>query len=61
MENTYVGKLVDVSQWDEPPELGIVLKEDGRFIPTMLTVYLFDENRVAKVHYTTEMVKFIED
>lgn len=56
----FVGKLVDVSQWDDPPELGIVIDEDDDFIPTVLTIYLFDVQMVTGYH-TTETVKFMED
>jgi hypothetical protein len=60
MEKTYIGKLVDVAQWDDPMELGIVLNENDDFVPTLLTIYLFDEKRVVKDQYTIEMVKFVE-
>lgn len=60
METKYVGRLVDVSQWDDPPELGIVIAEDDDFVPTVLTIYLFELKMVSGYH-TTETVKFVED
>ncbi len=57
----YVGKLVDVAQWDDPAELGIVLEQNDDFVPTVLTVYLFEDKRVIKEYYTIEMVKFLEE
>lgn len=60
MEKKYVGKLVDVSQWDDPPELGIVIDEDDDFVPTVLTIYLF-ELKMVQGYHTTETVKFVED
>ena len=60
MENKYVGKLVDISQWDDPPEIGIVLEEDDNFVPTLLTIYVFEDRRVYKDAYTVEMVTFLE-
>ncbi len=58
---TYIGKLVDVSQWDDPAELGIVLKENDDYVPTLLTIYLFEDKRVVHDYYTIEMVKFVGD
>lgn len=60
MDKKYVGKLVDVSQWDDPPELGIVIDQDDDFVPTVLTIYLFEIEMVSGYH-TTETVKFVED
>ena len=60
MEKTYIGKLVDVAQWNDPMELGIVLNQNDDFVPTVLTVYLFEDKRVVKEYYTIEMVKFLE-
>ena len=59
--NNYVGRLVDISQWDDPePEIGIVLEEDDNFVPTMLTIYTFEDKKVHRNQYTIEMVKFLE-
>ena len=60
MEKTYIGRLVDVAQWDDPMELGIVLNENDDYVPTLLTIYLFEDKRVVKEYYTVEMVKFLE-
>jgi len=60
MEKTYIGKLVDVAQQDDPMELGIVLNENDDFVPTVLTIYLFEDKRVVNEYYTIEMVKFLE-
>ena len=61
MEKTYIGRLVDVAQHsDDPMELGIVLNENDDFVPTVLTVYLFEDKRIVKEYYTIEMVKFLE-
>ena len=60
MKKKFIGKLVDVSQWDDPPELGIIIDEDDDFIPTVLTIYLFDLEMVLDYH-TTETVKFLEE
>lgn len=60
MDKKYVGKLVDVSLWDDPPELGIVIDQDDDFVPTVLTIYLFEVEMVSGYH-TTETVKFVED
>ena len=61
MEQKYVGKLVDIAQWDDPPEIGIVIKENDNFVPTMLTIYVFEDQRVYDAEFTVEMVKFMED
>ena len=60
MKKKFIGKLVDVSQWDDPPELGIIIDEDDDFIPTVLTIYLYDLEMVLDYH-TTETVKFLEE
>ena len=53
MEKTYIGRLVDVAQHsDDPMELGIVLNENDDFVPTVLTVYLFEDKRIVKEYYT---------
>ena len=56
----YVGRLVDIAQWDDPPELGIVIEEDDNFVPTMLTIYVFEDKRVYNAEFTVEMVRFLE-
>ena len=61
MEKKYVGKLVDISHFDDPPEIGIVLEEDDDFVPTMLTIYVFEDRRTYTNTYTAEMVIFLED
>jgi len=61
MKKTYVGKLVDVSQWDDPPEYGIVIDENDDFVPTVLTVYLFDDERICDGFFTSESLKFVEE
>ena len=60
MQKTYIGRLVDVAQHDDPMELGIVLNENDDFVPTVLTIYLFEDKRIVKEYYTIEMVKFLE-
>ena len=60
MEKTYIGRLVDVAEWDDPSELGIVLNQNDDFVPTVLTIYLFEDKRVVREYYTIEMVKFLE-
>ncbi len=61
MEKKYVGKLVDISQWDDPPEYGIVIDEDDNYVPTMLMIYVFEAGKVYDCHFTVEMVKFMEE
>ncbi len=57
----YVGRLVDIAQWDDPPEYGIVIKEDDNFVPTLLSIFLFEDQKVISDYYTIEMVKFLEE
>ena len=61
MEKKYVGKLVDISHLDDPPEIGIVLEEDDDFVPTLLTIYVFEDRRTYTNTYTAETVIFLED
>lgn len=61
MEKKYVGKLVDISHFDDPPEIGIVLEEDDDFVPTLLTIYVFEDRRTYTNTYTAETVIFLED
>ena len=61
MKKKYVGKLVDISHFDDPPQIGIILEEDDDFVPTMLTIYVFEDQRTYANMYTVEMVKFLEE
>ena len=59
--NKYVGRLVDISQWDDPPEYGIVIGENDNFVPTLLSIFVFEDDKVISDYYTIEMVKFLEE
>ena len=57
----YVGRLVDIAQWDDPPEYGIVVEEDDNFVPTVLSIFVFEDQKIVRGAYTVEMVKFLEE
>jgi hypothetical protein len=51
----YTGCLVNAAAFDDPPEYGIVIKQDDNFVPPLLDIYIFEEQRV--IQSTAEMVE----
>ena len=43
MTENFVGLLADVSHPDDPVDLGIVLRQDDSFVPSLLEIYVFSE------------------
>ena len=41
MTENFVGLLADVSHSDDPVDLGIVIRQDDSFVPSLLEIYVF--------------------
>ncbi len=51
----YIGCLVNAAAFDDPPEYGIVISQDDDFVPPVLEIYIFEEQRV--IRSTAELVE----
>ena len=52
----YIGCLVNAAPFeDEPPEYGIVIRQDDNFVPPVLEIYIFEQQKV--IRSTAELVE----